>query len=154
MIKLYNIGFTQKTALQFFGILKQNHIDCVVDIRLNPNGQLSRFAFKNDLPYFLEHLAGGCRYCYRVDLAPTRELLSQVRDKSDPMSRDYKLFEQAFVRQLQEHSHIADFAESFAAFHHVALLCSEPGNAKCHRRLVSDMLLAMFPDDITFGGNL
>ena len=32
MIKLFNIGFTQKTAEQFFGILKTNNIDCLVDI--------------------------------------------------------------------------------------------------------------------------
>ena len=57
MIKLFNIGFTQKTAEQFFGILKANKIDCLVDVRLNPNGQLSRFAFEKDLPYFLENLA-------------------------------------------------------------------------------------------------
>lgn len=44
MINLFNIGFTQKTAEEFFGILKKNKINCLVDIRLNPNGQLSRFA--------------------------------------------------------------------------------------------------------------
>ena len=51
MINLFNIGFTKKTAKEFFGIIKANKIDCLVDVRLNPNGQLSRFAFEQDLPY-------------------------------------------------------------------------------------------------------
>ena len=73
MIKLFNIGFTQKTAEQFFGILKENKIECLVDVRLNPNGQLSRFAFEKDLPYFLENLSDGCKYVHRIDLAPKKE---------------------------------------------------------------------------------
>ena len=100
MINLFNIGFTRKTAKEFFGIIKANKIDCLVDVRLNPNGQLSRFAFEQDLPYFLSELANGCKYKHRVDLAPTKELLKEVRDKSCPMSKDYKLFEMAYRKQL------------------------------------------------------
>ena len=98
MIKLFNIGFTQKTAEQFFGILKANKIDCLVDVRLNPNGQLSRFAFEKDLPYFLENLANGCKYVHRIDLAPKKELLKEVRTKGTMMSKDYKVFEKAFFK--------------------------------------------------------
>lgn len=106
MIKLFNIGFTQKTAEQFFGILKANKIDCLVDVRLNPNGQLSRFAFEKDLPYFLENLANGCKYVHRIDLAPKKELLKEVRTKGTMMSKDYKVFEKAFFKQLEEKSNI------------------------------------------------
>jgi hypothetical protein len=41
MINLFSIGFTQKSAEDFFGLLKDNNIDCLIDVRLNPNGQLS-----------------------------------------------------------------------------------------------------------------
>lgn len=154
MINLFNIGFTQKTAKQFFGILKANKIDCLVDIRLNPSGQLSRFAFEKDLPYFLSELANGCDYFHRVDLAPTKELLKEVRDKSCPMSRNYRLFEIAFRKQLETKSHIQNFVTAFGKYTNVVLLCSEPTNEKCHRRVVSEMLLEKFGDDIKFGGNL
>ena len=112
MIKLFNIGFTQKTAEQFFGILKANKIDCLVDVRLNPNGQLSRFAFEKDLPYFLENLANGCKYVHRIDLAPKKELLKEVRTKGTMMSKDYKVFEKAFFKQLEEKSNIDNFVFS------------------------------------------
>lgn len=154
MIKLYNIGFTQKTAEEFYEKLKANKIECLVDIRLNPNGQLSRFAFEKDLPYFLDKLVDGCKYAHRIDLAPKKELLQEVRDKSCPMSKDYKLFETAFNRQLEKESNIGNFVNQFGKYERVVLLCSEPTNEKCHRRLVSDMLLKKFSNEITFGGNL
>ena len=154
MIKLFNIGFTQKDAEEFFGILKANKIDCLVDIRLNPNGQLSRFAFEKDLPFFLDKLVDGCKYVHRVDLAPKKELLTEVRDKTCPMSKDYNLFEIAFFKQLATDSLIYNFVEQFGKYKNVCLLCSEPTNEKCHRRLVSEKLLERFSNDIVFGGNL
>lgn len=154
MIKLFNIGFTQKNAEEFFGILKANKIDCLVDIRLNPNGQLSRFAFEKDLPFFLDKLVDGCKYVHRVDLAPKKELLKEVRDKSCPMSKDYRLFETAFFAQLENDSNITNFVKQFSGFKNVVLLCSEPTVDKCHRRLVSQKLLELFHNEISFGGNL
>jgi uncharacterized protein (DUF488 family) len=154
MINLFNIGFTQKTAKEFFGILKDNKIDCLVDIRLNPNGQLSRFAFEKDLPYFLDKLVDGCKYVHRVDLAPKNELLKEVRTKGAAMSKDYKLFEKAFKQQLESVSKIENFVEQFKKYQNVVLLCSEPTTEKCHRRLVSETLLNKFSKDIKFGGNL
>mgnify|MGYP000955041959 FL=1 len=154
MITLFNIGFTQKTAEEFFEKLRVNKIECLIDIRLNPNGQLSRFAFEKDLPYFLDKLVGGCKYAHRIDFAPKKELLMQVRDKANPMSKDYKLFEVAFNKQLKTESHINDFVTKFGKYSRVVLLCSEPTTEKCHRRLVSDMLLKIFGTEIKFGGNL
>lgn len=154
MINLFNIGFTQKTAEEFYGILKKNKIDCLVDIRLNPNGQLSRFAFEKDLPYFLDKLADGCKYVHRVDLAPQNELLKEVRTKGSAMSKDYKLFEKEFNQYLERKSNIENFVEQFKKYQNVVLLCSEHTTEKCHRRLVSNMLLNKFSQDIKFGGNL
>jgi uncharacterized protein (DUF488 family) len=154
MINLFNIGFTQKSAEEFFGILKKNKIDCLVDIRLNPNGQLSRFAFEKDLPFFLDQLADGCKYVHRVDLAPQNELLKEVRTKGSAMSKDYKLFEKEFNQYLEKKSKIGNFVEQFKKCQNVVLLCSEHTTEKCHRRLVSNMLLNKFGEEIKFGGNL
>ncbi|MCX6135889.1 MAG: DUF488 domain-containing protein [Ignavibacteriales bacterium] len=154
MMNLFSIGFTQKSAEKFFGLLKDNKIDCLVDIRLNPNGQLSRFAFEKDLPYFLDKLVDGCKYVHRVDLAPPNKLLKEVRSKGSEMSKNYKLFEKEFNKYLEEESKIKDFVEQFKNYQNVALLCSEHTTEKCHRRLVCDMLLNIFSNDIAFGGHL
>lgn len=153
-MNLFSIGFTQKNAEEFFGLLKDNNIDCLIDIRLNPNGQLSRFAFEKDLPYFLDKLANGCKYAHRVDLAPQNELLKEVRTKGSEMSKNYKLFEIEFNKYLEDKSKIKNFVEQFKGFKNVALLCSEHTTEKCHRRLVSDMLIKYFSNDIKFAKHL
>jgi uncharacterized protein (DUF488 family) len=153
-MKLFSIGFTQKSAEQFFELLKNNKIDCLVDIRLNPNGQLSRFAFEKDLPYFLDKLANGCRYVHRVDLAPQNNLLKEVRTKGSAMNKDYKLFEKEFIKYLEDESNIENFVKQFNNYQNVALLCSEHTTEKCHRRLVCDMLLNKFSQEIKFGTHL
>ena len=150
MINLFNIGFTQKTAEEFFGILRDNKIDCLVDVRLNPNGQLSRFAFEKDLPYFLEKLADGCKYVHRVDLAPKKELLKEIRTKGSAMSKDYKVFEKAFKQQLERESKIKNFVGQFNKYQNVVLLCSEPTTEKCHRRVISEVFLNDFKNDMLF----
>ena len=154
MMNLFSIGFTQKSAEDFFALLKDNNIDCLIDVRLNPNGQLSRFAFEKDLPYFLNKLANGCQYVHRVDLAPQNELLKEVRTKGSDMSKDYKLFEKEFNIYLEKESKIENFVESFKNFQNVALLCSEHTTEKCHRRLVCDMLLNKFGQEIKFAKHL
>ena len=154
MTNLFSIGFTQKSAEDFFGLLKENKIDCLIDVRLNPNGQLSRFAFEKDLPFFLDKLANGCKYAHRVDLAPQNELLKEVRTKGSAMSKDYSLFEIEFNNYLEKESNIENFVEQFKDCKNIALLCSEHTTEKCHRRLVSDMLVKKFSNAIKFGGHL
>src|SRR5512136_1835983 len=78
-MKLYTIGFAQKSAQQFFELLRQNHVRRLVDIRLRPSGQLAGFARKEDLPYFLDHLADGCDYVHMPELAPSKEILDSYR---------------------------------------------------------------------------
>lgn len=154
MINLFTIGFTQKTAEEFFGILRKNKIECLIDVRLNPNGQLSRFAFEKDLPYFLDKLVDGCKYEHRIDFAPKAELLKEVRTKGSEMNKDYKVFEKAFTSQLEKESLISNFVKRFGKYQNVVLLCSEPTTEMCHRRLVKEMLMKKFSNDIKFGGDL
>ena len=51
-MKLYTIGFTQKSAREFFNKIKNNNIDLLIDIRLNNVSQLAGFAKGKDLEYF------------------------------------------------------------------------------------------------------
>jgi uncharacterized protein (DUF488 family) len=58
-MKLFTIGFTQKSAETFFELLNTNKVQMLIDVRLKPDGQLAGFAKKNDLPYFLSNLVAG-----------------------------------------------------------------------------------------------
>src|SRR5580765_7877602 len=50
-IKLFTIGFTHKSAREFFTALKEAGVQRVVDVRLNNNSQLAGFSKKDDLRY-------------------------------------------------------------------------------------------------------
>ena len=78
MITLYTIGFTKKSAEQFFELLKKNHVQTLVDVRISNSSQLAGFAKGSDLIYFLKQI-GNIGYRHVTDFAPTKELLSDYR---------------------------------------------------------------------------
>jgi uncharacterized protein (DUF488 family) len=139
-MKLSTIGFTQKRAETFFGLLRQKSVRRLVDIRLNPGGQLSGFAKQEDLPYFLTHLADGCEYLYLPELAPTKEILSEYR-----LDSDWARYERRFKRLMDERNIPAELSPADFENTPSCLLCSEPVPGKCHRRLVAERLASVWP---------
>lgn len=133
-MKLYTIGFTKKSAREFFEILKNNGIQCLVDIRLHPDGQLSGFSKKDDLAYFLKELL-GCDYRHLPKLAPTDEILKTYRK-----DHDWKRYELAF-EELMDQRGVPEILDKTLFEEKVCcLLCSEEKPEKCHRRLVAERL--------------
>jgi len=57
-VEVYTIGFTHKTAAQFFGTLKSAGVKRLLDVRLNNVSQLAGFAKRDDLAYFLQTICG------------------------------------------------------------------------------------------------
>ena len=140
-MKIFTIGFTKKSAQTFFEILRQNGVQRLVDIRLKPSGQLSGFAKKDDLPYFLERLAGHCAYVHLPELAPSEEILDAYRE-----TKDWALYTVQF-QALMDQRGIPDTLDR-SSFEGQAscLLCSEEIPIQCHRRLVAERLAAHWPD--------
>jgi Uncharacterized conserved protein len=58
-VQVASIGFTGKTAQEFFDLLKNAQVRTVLDIRLSNTSQLAGFAKKQDLPFFLDKLCGA-----------------------------------------------------------------------------------------------
>lgn len=134
-MKLYTIGFTKKTAEQFFTLLRDNGVDVLVDIRLKPDSQLSGFAKGRDLPYFLKNLA-NCDYRHMLSMAPTDDILSEYRGSKG----SWQEYEIAFNQLLEERNLIAELDKSWWKAHAACLLCSEHEPDHCHRRLVAEYL--------------
>src|SRR5688572_1895676 len=95
-MKLYTIGFTQKPARRFFTLLKEAGVKRLIDIRLNPGGQLAGFAKQDDLAYFLSEIV-GCDYRHMIELAPTAPILSDYRDNND-----WELYIRRFEALMEE----------------------------------------------------
>jgi uncharacterized protein (DUF488 family) len=134
-ILLCSIGFAGKKAEEFFGLLQQAGVEKVIDIRQHREGQLSGFAKHPDLEFFLQRIA-GVAYSHEPQLAPTPELLKSYRT-----SKDWPDYEANFLRLMQSRG-VPQTLDASAWPAKVALLCSEPGPEKCHRRLVADLLAA------------
>ena len=132
-VTLCTIGFAGKTAEQFFSLLAEAGVRRVLDIRENRGGQLSGFAKHPDLAFFLQRLA-GIEYEHEPRLAPTPEIRKAYR-----ATKDWQQYEAAFLALMQERG-FPGAVEVPLAGGTLALLCSEAGPEKCHRRLVAELL--------------
>ena len=139
-MKLYTIGFTQKPAARFFGLLRDNGVERVVDIRLKPGGQLSGFAKKQDLVWFLERL-NGADYLHLPILAPSAEIRDDYRK-----DHDWERYVPRFEALMDERG-VPDILDR-ASFEAQAscLLCSEATPERCHRRLIAERLVRAWGD--------
>jgi len=78
MIETFTIGFTKKSAEQFFTKLQNAGVKRLLDVRLNNSSQLAGFAKRDDLQFFLKAL-GGIEYEYVAELAPTKDILDTYK---------------------------------------------------------------------------
>jgi uncharacterized protein (DUF488 family) len=132
-MKTYTIGFTQKSAERFFQFIKQANIKTVIDVRLNNKSQLSGFAKKDDLRFFLKELC-ATDYLHLPELTPTKALLNRYKKHGDPWSIYEAEFLNLMAQRNIEHSLTPDL------FERGCLLCSEHEPHFCHRRLVVEYL--------------
>lgn len=127
-MQLYTIGYSKKTAEEFFNILRDNGVKQIVDIRRHNTNQLAGFTKKSDLPWFLDTIA-GIGYSHELSLAPSEELMRAYRKEGLPFDE--------FAKQLR-----AEFAEREMPklIDGSALLCSEPKPDTCHRSVAAQYL--------------
>jgi len=130
---VFTIGFTKKTAAEFFEKLRSAGIKRVVDVRLNNVSQLAGFSKRDDLQFFLKQIL-GVDYAHEPLLAPTQELLDSVKKKKGR----WEDYERDFLRLMHER-HIEDKIDP-ALLACGCLLCSEEQPHQCHRRLVLEYL--------------
>lgn len=134
-MKIFTIGFTQKSAREFFNKIKNNNIDLLIDIRLNNVSQLAGFAKGKDLEYFLKEIC-DCEYAHDDVFAPTKTLLDSYRANKTSWREYEDIFAQIMsTRQIEER-----FKKLYSNYKNICLLCTEPTAEQCHRRLVAEYL--------------
>lgn len=138
-MKLFTIGFTQKSAESFFSLLSGSGAERLVDVRLNNVSQLAGFTKKDDLKYFLRAIC-GIDYIHLPLLAPTRNMLDTFKKKRG----DWSVYEKQFVKLIS--SRAIEKAVSKGILSNACLLCSEDKPDHCHRRLVAEYLREQWGD--------
>ena len=136
---LFTIGFTKKTAQDFFTLIKCNDIKCVIDVRLNNVSQLAGFTKKTDLEYFLREIC-DCGYRHLPILAPTKDILDAYKKKKISWE-NYTIQYNALLksRRIENHISLDDLNGS-------CFLCSELTADNCHRKLAAEYLKDKYKD--------
>lgn len=132
-MSIYTIGFTQKSAEQFFELLRGAQVKRLIDVRLNNVSQLAGFAKSKDLKYFLQELCSA-EYLHLPELAPTKEMLNAYKKEGIPWEQYEDQFLNLMARRNIEHALGPELLDNGC------LLCSEHKPHHCHRRLVTEYL--------------
>ena len=139
-MKLYTIGFTGKTAREFFGLLNGADARYLADIRLRNNSQLAGFTKRGNIEYFTERLT-GMTYVELPFLAPSAQMFKDIKSGGE-----WGLYERSYARLMQERDGAGQFPAGLVE-DGVVLLCAERTPENCHRRLAAEHLKATrFPD--------
>ena len=132
-MRIFTIGFTKKSARDFFGKLRRPEIRRLLDVRLNNVSQLAGFTKKDDLRFFTEAIC-SIGYEHLPELAPTQEMLDAYRKaKGGWPSYKGQFIELMSQRRIEDRIHKETVDGG-------CLLCSEEKPDYCHRRLVAEYL--------------
>jgi uncharacterized protein (DUF488 family) len=141
--EIYTIGHSILTMDDVLGLLKENYIRVVVDVRSQPfsrfNPQFNRDSFKHAMAYANieyifagEHLGGRPTdpTCYKNGVVPEgRADYLKLVDYAEVMKRDW--YQRGIERLLQ-----------IASERLTAIMCSEEDPMQCHRHhLIAQTLL-------------
>lgn len=132
-MRVLTIGFTKKSAEEFFSTLSESGVKRLINVRLNNVSQLAGFSKKEDLRYFLKAIC-AIDYAHLPELAPTQSLLDEYKKHGG----DWEKYEGQFLALMNERRVEEHVAKSL--LDDACLLCSEEKPVHCHRRLVAEYL--------------
>ncbi|WP_145046535.1 DUF488 domain-containing protein [Gimesia chilikensis] len=138
-METFTIGFTKKSAETFFTKLRESGVKRLLDVRLNNSSQLSGFAKRDDLRFFLKSIA-GIEYEHVPELAPTKDILDAYKKHGG----NWDVYEAEFMELMTKRNIETQFRQE--EFQSSCLLCSEHLPKLCHRRLVLEYLQEKWGD--------
>ena len=135
MRTLFTIGFTRKTAEQFFNLLYFSRVSRILDVRLNNSSQLAGFAKACDLKFIAETFY-SIPYRHEKLFAPSIALFDHYKAKKISWSEYIDVF-----NELMDERDAVDYIKNLDYdIDRACLLCAEESAAQCHRRLVAELI--------------
>ena len=141
MRKIFTIGFTRKTAEEFFKTLEENGVKKIIDVRFNNTSQLLGFSKYPDIEYFLRELIGA-EYFHDKKFAPSEKILK--RYKKHLIGWDD--YEKEFADLMDYRDIDVYITDKYAKADNICLLCTEVSSENCHRRLVAEKIAEVLED--------
>ena len=133
MNKLFTIGFTKKTAEEFFYYLKDSGVCTIIDIRLNNTSQLAGFSKYPDIEFFLNSIC-GIDYIHEPMFSPSEKTLKRNKKKEI----DWNTYKKEFNQTMNERNISTLIKEKYLYLDNVCLVCSEPTPDNCHRSIIAE----------------
>ena len=138
--QLFSIGHSNQPLDRFLGLLVQHRIEALVDIRRFPGSRKYPHWNQKNLAASLQ--AAGIEYHWIETLGGRRR-----SKKAAPASPNLGLRNESFRNYadymlMEEFHQAAEKLLEVAARKRTAMMCGEAVYWRCHRRLVSDFLLA------------
>jgi uncharacterized protein (DUF488 family) len=130
------IGHSNRTIEEFIGLLKQNGVACVLDIRTVPKSRHNPQFGQDILPDSLS--AAGIGYRHLAGLGGLRR---PHKDSPNAGWRNTSFRGYADYMQTDEFAQNVDAVAALARTTRCALMCAEAVPWRCHRSLVADALL-------------
>jgi uncharacterized protein (DUF488 family) len=136
--QIFTIGHSNQSLAQFLGLLAQHRIEVIVDIRRFPSSRKFPHFNRDNLAAALQD--AGIEYHWLEGLGGRRR-------ENRPISANLGLENESF-RNYADYMLTEQFREALGKLREIArrkrtcLMCAESVYWRCHRRLVSDFLLA------------
>lgn len=113
-MQIFTMGFTQKRADIFFNLIREHHIEMLIDVRLNNQSQLAGFTKGRDLSFFLRELY-NCEYSHEILFAPTKEILESYKKEEI----DWKKYENEYNALITKRNIIEIFKEKYLKYNNI-----------------------------------
>jgi uncharacterized protein (DUF488 family) len=139
-VAAYTIGHSTRTIAEFGALLTESGIELVVDVRAIPRSRTNPQFNRDALPVSLTALAIG--YEHIAELGGRRQ-----RPRDAPPSPN-TFWQNASFRNYADYAATDAFKAGFTRLRELAgrrrsaIMCSETLWWRCHRRIISDYLLA------------
>lgn len=134
-MNILTMGFTKKSAEEFFDLIREYHVKILIDVRLNNQSQLAGFTKGKDIAFFLKEIC-DCRYSHEIQFAPTKDMLDRYKKEQINWGK----YEVEYKELNKKRNVLNIFKQKYLNYDNVLLLCSEPTPECCHRRLLAEFL--------------
>jgi uncharacterized protein (DUF488 family) len=140
MTTIFTIGHSTRTITEFVTLLQEVRIDRVVDVRSIPRSRTNPQFNADALPEALA--VAGMTYCHLQALGGLRHR------RKDAMPSPNALWRNVSFRNYADYAATDAFRTGFdelralVRVHRCATMCAEAVWWRCHRRIISDYLLA------------
>ncbi len=137
---LTTLGYEGLDVQTFFGILQENNVQTLVDIRELPISRKRGFS-KSTL--MQNTVSAGLRYVHIPDLGAPRNVRHEYRD-----DEDWVRFSDRYLAHLKLQTAAIDDLVKLVSSETCCLLCFEADHLHCHRRYVASAVYAKLDGDI------